>query len=479
MASQAGPGDDNANVFSASPASLRGHSPLRRRDSVNSGDANEPNRPRLSPVLSRSFDPNDPEARERQRTMDVDMAMQLQRARRETISVPPATSPYETGAQQQVISPLSPHEQHHIDIAKGEAPLGGDEDFGCDDGVLHPHLPTSSFNLANHLPQAHDPSLLVSIGLPRSNENGEDHSSFALPTYQATASRPVFHFSLMEQFATEERGRLGITSPPLARHQNIGIMTGPAPPTTLAEGVSDPSLSPLRSTPSRKFSHSIPGPRAHRKGVGGKLALFEGNLGAPSPPLPRLGGQSSGSPFMGDTAHSGGPQISVPGGGAIPGMGILHSGHDRPYRFSFYSNSFPAVIHARSLSELPAEGQSFWDLFTGINHDQAVETDIKPTSSSGRPSTAPTPKSNLIANAADKLRHSALYDGGPALSHRRNSNGDLHSKSGGFNGGMIGMGDDLEANTWWLDVLSPTDEEMKMLGQVCFFRKGLSLTQCD
>ena len=49
-----------------------------------------------------------------------------------------------------------------------------------------------------------------------------------------------------------------------------------------------------------------------------------------------------------------------------PGAGHGH-GHDRPYRFSFYSNALNATIHARTLSELPSEGQSFEDLFTGIS----------------------------------------------------------------------------------------------------------------
>jgi hypothetical protein len=47
--------------------------------------------------------------------------------------------------------------------------------------------------------------------------------------------------------------------------------------------------------------------------------------------------------------------------------GILNTGHDRPFRFSFYSNSFAATIHSRSLNELPADGQSFRDLFSGTS----------------------------------------------------------------------------------------------------------------
>ncbi|KIM75035.1 hypothetical protein PILCRDRAFT_79511 [Piloderma croceum F 1598] len=86
--------------------------------------------------------------------------------------------------------------------------------------------------------------------------------------------------------------------------------------------------------------------------------------------------------------------------------GIINTGHDRPYRFSFYSNALSATIHARSISELPAEGQSFEDLF----------------------------------------------------------NGD-HSKNGNGNS-LVGSGGDFEGNTWWLDVQCPTDEEMKMLSKV-------------
>jgi magnesium transporter len=86
-----------------------------------------------------------------------------------------------------------------------------------------------------------------------------------------------------------------------------------------------------------------------------------------------------------------------------------------------------------------------------------------------------------MATSTEKPRRSALYDGGSTISQPRNSNVDRNSKNGamdyarsGLNGGMTGMGDDLEASTWWLDVLSPTDEEMKMLSQVCFRARHFS-----
>jgi len=74
-------------------------------------------------------------------------------------------------------------------------------------------------------------------------------------------------------------------------------------------------------------------------------------------------------------------------------------GHDRPYRFSFHSNALPSAIHARSLGELPADGQTFEQLFSGVTSPPAGSSDS-------------------------------------------------------------------DNNTWWLDILNPTDEEMKMLSKV-------------
>jgi magnesium transporter len=44
----------------------------------------------------------------------------------------------------------------------------------------------------------------------------------------------------------------------------------------------------------------------------------------------------------------------------------------------------------------------------------------------------------------------------------KNAAGD-YSRNGN---GLVGGGGDFEVNTWWLDVQSPTDEEMKMLSKV-------------
>ncbi|KPV75990.1 uncharacterized protein RHOBADRAFT_14111 [Rhodotorula graminis WP1] len=97
------------------------------------------------------------------------------------------------------------------------------------------------------------------------------------------------------------------------------------------------------------------------------------------------GGEASGGPARG--AKVGGP---------------------RPYRFSFYSNALPSTIHARSLAEIPGEGQSFEELFLGSRQPPGE-----------KPRT-----------------------------------------------GVMRSDEDAEANTWWLDVMCPTDQEMKVLSKV-------------
>jgi len=130
-------------------------------------------------------------------------------------------------------------------------------------------------------------------------------------------------------------------------------------------------------------------------------------------------------------------------------------GHDRPYRFSFYSNALGVTIHSRSLSELPAEGQSFEDMFLGsfaaVNHAAARKGGSDQTP---EPSTAP----QSISTSLKPM--SAPLASGKDDSQTNYTGGVLNTSARG------GVNEDTEGNTWWLDILSPTDEEMKMLSKV-------------
>jgi len=127
-------------------------------------------------------------------------------------------------------------------------------------------------------------------------------------------------------------------------------------------------------------------------------------------------------------------------------------GHDRPYRFSFYSNALPVTIHARTLAELPAEGQSFEDLFKGRNNAADVSSAPPPGGDFGTPSRSGrnTPNEpSLLSQQASKIK-------GLQASLAKTASTNLAPTAE----------EDPDAYTWWLDVLSPTDEEMRMLSKV-------------
>ncbi|KNZ76015.1 Putative metal ion transporter C17A12.14 [Termitomyces sp. J132] len=330
--------------------------------------------------------------------MDVDMAMQLSRARRETVSGSPEISPLPEHREE------GEHNLHFADIAVQSDPE--DESIG-----ITPHA--SRLDLKMHLNTMHDASLLAHA--PPLNHDTNTESLYGLPTYQANMSSSEFDFTPMEEFAAVEKAAFGIAAsptpkfildaiprrfPPSGRDPSEAgpsnlpdqLFTPIQSPETDGEDLSRPGPSPGRQ---RKLSHSHPHPRIQRKGIGGKMALFE-NLHDPfSGGTPSLGGHtglSIASRLSGGFGRH--TTLNSDAGAQPPTLsGILNAGHDRPYRFSFYSNALAATIHARSLSELPADGQTFEQLFVGVHPE----------------------------------------------------------------------GND---RTWWLDVLSPTDEEMKMLSKV-------------
>jgi magnesium transporter len=408
---------------------------------------------------------------ERQLTMDVDMAMQLSLARRDTLATAPGPSPPQS-------SPFPPNEDNgHI----FPEPDHNDALFE-DTAIPQPPL------------QRSEPLLLT----PH-NTDDPQASNFGLPTYQANVSQSAFDFGMMEEFAATEKTRLGLSSSPTTRFSLPPLRDRPKPdilPQTdpelyalasgsgqpgqngdgqpgepTAEVAEDTSNRPLRH---RKLSQSNSAPRTHRKGIGGKMAMFESNPNE---------NPSSFSARLGLALNTSG--VGLTGGGnsyehisGVPGVSpaggiLLNTGHDRPYRFSFYSNALSATIHARSLSELPAEGQTFEQLFTGLQPTDASPSDPNKRSST---TTSPPYQEAVGGRAAFPGNHGTDYgnnphgnptSSNPSNNFRRSINGQ--SDKVGPNGGG-GPGPDVQdANTWWLDVQNPTDEEMKMLSKVHAF----------
>ncbi|KAF5363346.1 hypothetical protein D9756_000268 [Leucocoprinus leucothites] len=442
MTSPAGEG----NVLASSPISIQGGSPSHRR-SVSPDDLSDiASHARQSPTRARSFDPNDPHVRERQRTLDVDMAIHLSRARRETLSTG-SVSPYDPINPHTLssrsspertfpnLSVLSPHPEHDAESLSGIV----------DDDPLVVHREPSITNI-QHLHQAHDPTLLVSLA-PSTPPNVPDDaaiSNFGLPTYQANASRSAFNFATMEEYATVEKQRLGLTSPAITRFapnafRGKATVTEGGTPTGqdahLEEGPVDSSSQGLRH---RKLSTSNPNPRS-RRGIGGKMALFE----SPAAPYDNFSG--------------------IPAPPGLTPTGILNTGHDRPYRFSFYSNSLSATIHARSLSELPAVGQTFEDLFSGVAERRSTSVDLE--SEHQRQPTPDAPGGVFGGPSGTAGQQQAPP---PDFSEATSTINGNNRRSLGADAkmGQLGGDNDTDGKTWWLDVLSPNDEEMKMLSKV-------------
>jgi magnesium transporter len=475
--------------ISTSPLTIslpaRNGSPVQLRRS----DSPVDERSRLSPTLVRSFNPNDPESRERQRTLDADIARQLSRARQSSVSISSdVVSPFHSGPSAHVDHPVlaapdlpsfTEDEEREFDAARvggaGSAPptVDGVGDLDGKSDFFPAGTETDGGLLEGRYERPDDP-----LPVPDAQD------AFLPPMYQHVAPAG-FEFGPMEEFASEEKRRLGLESPsetpgglrwmdlPAARR--FGASSNGAGPSRLAAdgdgagaagadetasmaGTDNGEGPSFRRVRQRKISQSAMLPRRGGK----KTALFEGTAGAPPPSLTPgvasrgVPGASAASSYENVFGHSSGPP---PGG----------QGHDRPYRFSFYSNALSATIHARSLAELPADGQTFEQLFRGYHTgadlaDASVPPSAHPShvpSAAGTPAQASHMPHGRKVSAAQSYAPAVgrMSAADPVPGYAMPGNGALHQK--GMPGGPSG-----DANTWWLDVLNPTDEEMKMLSKV-------------
>ena len=437
----------NDPPLATSPRSIHsGHdgSPTRYRTS--SLDSVPEVSPRNSPTISRSFNPMDPDARERQRTLDVDMALHLSRARHGSVSISPVTSPLAVRElpepepephmhrhhEESTFPTLFPQEERELEIARGGTPRQTRSSDGPYRRTLTPENMRLALDMEHHLTQNHEPHILGSL---------EHHFDGALPLYQPSAihGRQTFDFEIMESYAKAEKKRLGLLNSPTDERPQLLRTRKPSQASANGEVGSsggngtDFRLPAPRTMRERKLSQSNALPRRHG---GGKMALFEGLPGAPPASL---------------SAGIAPPLSVVPSYADIPVNPTGAVGHDRPYRFSFYSNALSATIHARSLSELPGDGQSFKDMFSGIGGPAAPQARRTSSGSGSGPQRSDRDDAKIAGNG-----------------------GEVHKP-------LLATDTDFEGHTWWLDILSPTDEEMKMLSKVrrsYFPNGGGHLTKC-
>lgn len=287
-----------------------------------------------------------------------------------------------------------------------------------------------------------------------------------------------FDFAALEDYAGEEREREGIAIPK-AKKANGNAIDVPGISTSASPGAGKAiSFSPDTSDggrmmrrrkngdgPSRrqrKLSESV----SHVSRYQRKLALFEGS----SPDQrndDKAAGADSKTPLLSDQSKS------RPGFGATNHRSAASGSEKvRPYRFSFYSNALPSTIHARSLAEIPGEDQTFEELFVGRQQESPAPEEwegsvVDAGEAQGLDAFLPAQKPGSTGQNTPNLGVNApsVASFKQAGNASGRSSGHRHESKPRTN--LIRSVEDAEANTWWLDVLCPTDAEMKVLGKVC------------
>jgi magnesium transporter len=135
---------------------------------------------------------------------------------------------------------------------------------------------------------------------------------------------------------------------------------------------------------------------------------------------------------------------------------------DAPYRFTYFNEEFASTIHSQTISELLQPGQSFRELFIP---DLPVLSDDSSDEEDGGPHrrTNPLAQQKPLADASDltaSTRDTSIFGGQPLVAtpepmspHERKQEKPPKPKRYG------------PRPTFWLDVLSPTEAEMKVISK--------------
>lgn len=162
---------------------------------------------------------------------------------------------------------------------------------------------------------------------------------------------------------------------------------------------------------------------------------------------------------------------------------------ETPYRFTYFNEEFPSTIHAQTISELVQPGTSFRELFIPDppeledSSDEEEEGDYSPTENAAGQSgargstshganqqissgTAPPNPSNGNRNTQDTSPGAPNLNRGQ--SHLSIISEGLESHKDGISGSKSNTPKPKRYGprpTFWLDVLSPTDAEMRVIAK--------------
>ena len=121
---------------------------------------------------------------------------------------------------------------------------------------------------------------------------------------------------------------------------------------------------------------------------------------------------------------------------------------EAPFRFTYFNDELPATIHAHTISELVLPGQTFSDLFCPEPRKYGDEWEEE--GSGQRP---------VQLAAINPQNGMSNHNGSSPLNNHPSSGGGTPSH---YQDPAVTIGN---RPSWWLDVLSPTDAEMKVLSK--------------
>lgn len=149
------------------------------------------------------------------------------------------------------------------------------------------------------------------------------------------------------------------------------------------------------------------------------------------------------------------------GGRLRPNKGGWHrTEEDAPYRFTYFNEEFASTIHSQTISELLQPGQSFREFFIPdppeLSDDETDDEDIL-----SRQESRDDSQPNMLASNGGGLRSSPRPASvlGEIKAETRSSSGDA-TPAPSRKAKRYGA-----RPTFWLDVLSPTDAEMRVLSK--------------
>lgn len=161
-----------------------------------------------------------------------------------------------------------------------------------------------------------------------------------------------------------------------------------------------------------------------------------------------------------------------------PRKGLWHrTAEDAPYRFTYFNEEFENTIHAQTISELVQPGQGFRELFIPDPpelSDSSSDEEEDIMSTQGRYSSAGfrSPQTNIDRAST---RQPSILDEASSINHTHSNS---HEASGNATPAQQATGGNGHAAapkerpkrygprpTFWLDVLSPTDTEMRVIAK--------------